>query len=135
MEYFIQVEGQDIEDQKAQNRMSSVRIGKVHHILTLKHPSEILPFKGNFPLVPEIKYEFFLNQTKKSHYYEELSDEVKKITQKAEKIVFFHNSFKKFLQEEEYGIKGFKLLTSEAQQQLFYKWLFKNKLDVGILHI
>lgn len=136
MEYFIVVEGQTIEDQKALNLIGSVRIAKITSILTLKKPSVILPFKGSFPLVSENEYEFFLKQTKKQHLFEDLDSKTKQITMKAEKIMFFHNSFRKYLHdEEELGLRGFKLISADEQQEIFYKWLFKNKLDVGILHI
>lgn len=136
MEYFIKTEGQEEHIQKSLNKITSIRIGKINSILTLKTPSEILPFKGHFPLVPENEYEFFLKQTLTSHLFEGLPDKIKLITKKAEKIVFFHNSFKKHLIEnEELGTKGLKLLSVKEQEDVFYRWLFKNKIDIGILDI
>ena len=49
MEYFIKTEGQEEHIQKSLNKITSIRIGKINSILTLKTPSEILPFKGHFP--------------------------------------------------------------------------------------
>jgi hypothetical protein len=136
MEYFITVDGQTEDDQKSLNKITSVRIGKIISVLQLKRPSPILPFLGNFPLVPEIQYEFFLNQTKKAHRFEELGEQIKQIVYKAEKIVFYHNSFKKHLIDiEELGVKGFKLLSIKEQEDAFYRWMFKNKIDVGLLKI
>ena len=136
IQYFIETDGQTLDDQITLNKLTSIRIGKINKILTLKKPCDILPFKGHFPLVEENEYEFFLKQTLKSPYFDELDEKIKMKVMKAEKIIFFHNSFKKYLIEvEELGSKGFKLLSKESEQEVFYRWLFKNKLDVGILNI
>lgn len=135
MEYLVLNKGEDAEEVLEQNKFVSNRIGKITDVLTEKKPSKVIPFKGKFPLVKEIDYSSFLNDTMKFHLFEDCTDEIKTITRKAEKIKFLDKSFKDYLNKEDISTSEFGKKNPKIKQDILYSWLFKNKMDIGILDI
>jgi hypothetical protein len=136
MEWFIQEKaGGDAEEQLYRNQFTSIRIGKVTSVLYENKPSELLPFKGKFPLVDVNDQKNFLDRTMKAHYFKDCPDDIKLTTKKAEKILFFHNAFCDYLASIAMSHADFKGKNPKTKQDILYDFLFANKLDIGILEI
>lgn len=116
------------------NELSSVRIGKVSFLIPEKKPSEIIPFNGNLPLVDPLQYQEFLTKIDQMLFVN-LSDEVKGIVYKAEKIKYMNDSFEQYLNDIGVGTGGFKNMTNEKKADTLFAWMNKEKLDHGSLKI
>jgi len=116
------------------NELSSVRIGKVSFLIPEKKPSEIIPFKGNLPLVDPLSYTQFLDKIDQM-LFNDLSDEVKEIVFKAEKIKYMNDSFEEYLNDLGIGTKGFQAFENEKKADTLFAWMNREKLDHGSLKI
>ena len=133
MDYFIREEGMGDDVQKSRDLIASIRIGKVTDVMYASKPSDLLPFKGKFPLVSFMDQSTFLKRAGSEHNFKDLPNDVKLITRKAEKIKWLHNSFRDYLTKEEISSKEFKSKNPKTKQEILYRWLFSNKMDIGIL--
>jgi hypothetical protein len=134
-EFFIKEENIELSNQIQRNKICSIRIGKITSVLYEKRPSDLIPFKGDFPLVNVLDKMSFLDRTMKYHLFDECENDIKLAVYKAEKILFLHNSFKNFLFINSISEKDFKSKNPKIKQDILYKWLFKNKMDIGALEI
>lgn len=133
IEYFVYEPEFAIEEQKRRNDFTLYRIGKISPFLQLKHPSDIIPFKGTFPFVTSEEYHLFIEETLKQKLFVNLPERIKDIVRKAEKVVSFHNSFSDYLNQKRIGAYGFKMLEESKKAEIFYMWLFENKLDIDLV--
>jgi hypothetical protein len=131
--YFIPEQGLPDLNQKQRNLITSIRISKV--IDYIVENNTLIDFDQKSPLVKDIDYAMFETQTQKTHYFEDLPRWIKAIIFKAEKMKHFDSMFKTYLLEREIYPKEYKSKNPKTKQDIFYDWLFLNKLDISILNI
>lgn len=135
MEYFIKEKGFDDETQMKRNKITSIRIGKITDVLYEKKPSDLLPFKGKFPIVDPLDANAFLKRTMKHHFFEELPNDIKLATRRAEKVKWLHDRFYDYLKDEGIGVEQFKAKNPKTKQDILFDFLFSNKMDLPILEV
>lgn len=131
--YFIPEKGYSQEIQEQRNEITCIRISKVMDYL-LGTPF-ILDFDLKKPLIKDIDYTSFENQTKRSNNFEELPRFIKDLVYKAEKMKHFDLSFIEYLTDREMSVYEYKNKNPKTKQDIFFDWLFLNNLDITILNI
>lgn len=122
------------EQNKRQLSLLLNRVGRVSEILYEKQPS-LLPFKDKFPLIDIIEQSAFLNECSKYLYFDDLPSNYKEKIYKAEKIKFFDKKFLNYLDLNNISKKEFKNKNPKTKMDIFYNFLFSNKMDDGILYL
>jgi hypothetical protein len=130
--YIVYDENQPIELQDDLNKITTIRIGKISEILTSDKPS-LIPFDYKFPIIKSNDYSGFLNETMKQHLFENLPNFIKDDVYKAEQINFYNLRFLKYLKAKKMSESEFENKNPKIKQDIFYDFLFSNKLDIGII--
>lgn len=130
--YIVYDENQPVELQQDLNKITTIRIGKISEILTSDKPSSI-PFDYKFPIIKSDDYTGFLNETMKHHLFDDLPKFIKELVYKAEQINFYNSRFLKYLESKKMSESEFENKNPKTKQDIFYDFLFSNKLDIGII--
>lgn len=120
------------EIEKERDKISSVRISQVTDYLINDKPT-LIPFKCEFPIVSSLDYKSFSNLIMNYNLYEDLPKFIKEKVELAEKVKYYDVSFKNYLQTNKLTEKEFSIKNPKTKLDIFYDWMFKNKMDIGIL--
>lgn len=116
-------------------RLVSVIGGRADNYVTLEKPSNIIPFKGDFPILKiwdRKEYNEVMGSTK---WLEDLPLKFQKIVIQGNAIALYEQGFKKFLKENRIEVDDFLKLDKEKKADWFLKWLNKDCLEITILNI
>ena len=117
------------------NRLLSVVGERAFKYAFLKKPSEIIPFKGDFPLLPSFKMEEFSNLIKEKQYVEEAPMEYQIAIARGNKIAVLELGFKTYLQDNGISIEDFKKLENNQKSDFLIKWMDENCVGIKQLNI
>lgn len=134
IEYFIPEEGLSQEDQTVRNEIADIRIAKVLDYLAFKDPA-LIPFPIKTPLVSFLDYKSFEKQTQKGYLFKDIPRHIQSTVRQAEKMKHFDLMFRKYLGDRDISPKEYKAKNPKVKEDIFYDWLFLNKLDVDILKL
>lgn len=120
------------EDQLESMKLLFNRVSSISPLLFDKKPTEI-PFKVKFPIIDENEHSVFLDECQKHMEFKDLPEFYKNKVYQAEKINFFNEKFKSFLQLKNLTEKDFSKKNPKTKLDILYDFLFSNRLDIGIL--
>lgn len=75
----------------------SKQAGRVLPFISSKRPSEIIPFKGDFPIVQGYQLKEFYTQINSHEYLDECPQWVQDAVLRGEQIAVIHNGFMEYL--------------------------------------
>jgi len=133
-EYFIPEEGLSQSDQEVRNEIADIRIAKVLDYMAYKNPA-LIPFKIKTPLVSFLDYSSFEKQAQKDHLFKNIPRHIQTTVRQAEKMKHFDIMFRKYLADRDISPKEYKSKNPKTKEDIFYDWLFLNKMDIDILNI
>lgn len=110
--------------------------GKANLYIFSKKPSEIVPFKGNFPLVENYKITDYNNEILNKEYLEDCSEWVQKVVLAGEKMYNIDKGFREYLNDNNIPIEEFmKKSNSEKANELvrYFNSRFLSLDDLKIL--
>ena len=114
--------------------MLSVQGGRSARYCFQKKPSEYIPFKGEFPILPEYRVEELYDQIHKHKYLSECEKWAQDAIIKADRIFLMEDGFKKFLQKQNKFDDFFDLKNNE-KANLLVKYMDENCLGWDSLRI
>lgn len=113
----------------------SIFAGKANHYIREKQPSELIPFKGEFPILPEHKSEEYNNAIFNTEYLEDCPDWVQDIVLKGERVYEIVEGFNQYLKDNNISIEDFKKKKSSDKATELMRFFNANSLTIDNLHI
>jgi len=113
----------------------SVVGGRAIRYVTLKKPSHLIPFKGDFPLVEPYQEEDYLKAIQDTHLLTDLSDEFQLITMKGSRIALLEQGFIKYLNDSGISVEDFLKLSNLKKSDYLVKWMDEDCIDYSQLTI
>lgn len=112
----------------------SIQGGRASRYLFEKIPSELIPFKGKFPILEEYQKTSFYKEIQSHMYLDECSEWVQDAVLKGYSIWAMDNGFRVYLQQEGLETSFMKMKASE-KSTILVKWMNANSLDLKRLKI
>ena len=112
----------------------SIQGGRVTEYLFAKKPSELVPFKGEFPLVPEYKVREVYDLIHQHRYLDECPEWFQTVVLKAEQIYLIDTGFTKYLKSRNLLEKFRKMSASDKSTELV-KYFNDNSIGLERLKI
>lgn len=98
-------------------------------------PSDIIPFKGDFPLVMSGERTAFLNAISDTQWIRELPDRFRKIVRKGEQMYRMDTAFRAYLKERNITPEQFNSKPKGERADLLIDWMTVSSLDFTSLEI
>lgn len=117
------------------SRLVSVIGGKASLYVTKTKPSELIPFRGKFPLIENYQKEDFFNAIENTQYVEELSPEFQRIVELGYRIATFEDGFIEYLSQFNITPQKFVELSNVEKSDKLLEWLNKDCIDFSQLTI
>lgn len=119
----------------SKERLVSIVGGRASLYVALKTPSNIIPFKGDFPLLKPIYEDEYREAIRNTMYVEDLSEEFQKIVSKGNRIALMEEGFKEFLRDNGISTDNFLKLKNSEKSDLLINWMNKDCIDFTQLNI
>lgn len=116
-------------------RLVSVVAGRANKFVSLKKPSELIPFKGKFPLLEPYQSEKFHKAIEGTEKLEDLSKEYQDIVMKGNRIALLEEGFQKYLSKNGMQISDFKKLSNSDKSNYLINWMNEDCIDYSQLTI
>ena len=84
------------------HRLVSVLAGKASEYIRRKRPSDIIPFRGNFPIIDDMDMYEYREAIESTEMIEDLPEKWQRVVMKGTRCSDFEESFKRYLLE--YGL-------------------------------
>ncbi len=128
---FLSVEEQIKSLEVLFNRVSSNNNTK---ILFDKNPT-LIPFNYKFPIMDINEQEVFLKECQKHNMFDELPKHYQEKIYLCEKVNFYNQKFLSYLADSGITEGQFQSKDAATKLDIFYDFLFSNKMDIGILEL
>lgn len=119
----------------SKERLVSVVGGRANRVVSLSKPSELIPFKGKFPLLEPYQEESFHKAIEETMYIEELPEDIQNTVMKGNKIVLLEQGFQKYLSENGLAVSDFLKLSNSEKSNYLIQWMNKDCIDYNQLKI
>lgn len=116
-------------------RLVSIVGGRAVKYVGLKKPSQIIPFKGKFPLLEPYQIALYNEAIQSTEKIEDLSEEFQKVTEKGNRIAILEEGFKKYLSEYNITVDDFMKLSNSDKSDKLMNWLNRDCIDFSQLTI
>lgn len=116
-------------------RLVSVVGGRANKVVSLSRPSELIPFKGKFPLLEPYQEKSFHEAVEKTMYIDELPPDIQSIVMKGNRIVLLEQGFQKYLSEMGLEVSDFLKLSNSEKSDYLLNWMNKDCIDYNQLKI
>jgi hypothetical protein len=113
----------------------SVFAGKANHYIREEKPSELIPFKGEFPLLPEYRSSDYNEIIFNTEYLEDCPEWAQKIILNGERIYEIENGFKDYLNTNHIPIEKFMKMKSSDKATELIRFFNANSLTFDSLKI
>lgn len=100
-----------------------------------KKPSELIPFRGKFPLLKNYEYEHYISEMDVTPFVKDLSPQFQEATNKGFQIYTMEKSFEKYLSDIKISVEDFKKLGNKEKADNLISWMNKSCLDFSSLDI
>lgn len=98
-------------------------------------PSDLVPFKGEFPIVPIWRREEFHKTVRSTMWINECPSWIQKALLQGDEICRIHEGFESWLDETGIGEKGFKKMSAADKSTELIRYLNANSLGLEHLNI
>lgn len=110
-------------------RIFDISAGKANQFIHYEVPSNLIPFKGDFPIVPSYKRDTFHDEVHRviglgAMAFEECSEWVRKVVDVGEKIYDMHHNFSDYLSNKG-KLSKFQDLSPKEKEDLLYDFMDK----------
>lgn len=112
----------------------SIQGGRASRYLFEEKPSELIPFKGEFPILEDYQKTSFYKEIQSHMYLDECPEWVQNAVLKGDSIWAMDNGFRIYLQEEGVETSFMKMKASE-KSTILVKWMNANSLSLERLKI
>jgi len=116
-------------------RFVSIMGGRASKYVTLKKPSQIIPFKGKFPLLQPYQRQAYFDAIQGTKKFEDLSKEFQEITEKGNRIGLLEEGFKMYLPSYNITVDNFLKMKNTEKSDKLIDWLNKDCIDFSQLKI
>jgi len=113
--------------------LSKVASNAAHFLFTEK-PSEVVPFSGNFPILPAYKYDKWREEFENNFWLEDCSEWFQETVRRATKMETVDSGFTQFLIELNL-LNNFNELNNSKKADLLMKYLNANSMTLEHLNI
>ena len=113
----------------------SIFAGKANHYIREKQPSELIPFKGKFPILPEYKSKEYNDAIFNTEYLEDCPDWVQDVVLKGERVYNIIEGFKEYLRNNNIPIEDFKKKNNSDKATELIRFFNANSLTLDSLVI
>jgi len=103
--------------------------------LLKKKPSELIPFKGDFPLMKNFEYPHLIEDMDKTMLLSDLKPEYQEAIRKGFQIYLLENGFKEYLENDGTELSKFLSLDNSNKSTKLIDFLNKNCIDFTSLTI
>ena len=112
----------------------SIQGGRVTRYLFTKKPSELIPFKGNFPILEDYQQSAFYEEIQKHMYLDECPEWVQQAVLKGEQIYLIDTRFSDYLEKANLSNK-FNSMKASDKATILVNFLDNNSLGIERLNI
>ena len=116
-------------------RLVSVVGGRAVKYVGLKKPSQIIPFRGNFPLLEPYQIDLYNEAIQNTEKLEDLSDEFQKATEKGNRIALLEEGFQRYLESYNINVDAFMKMKNTDKSDKLMNWLNHDCIDFSQLTI
>ena len=116
-------------------RKLSVMGGRASKVVALKKPSNLIPFKGNFPLLEQYEIKPYLEAIQSTENIEDLSERFQKITELGNRIVLLEEGFIGYLAGFNISPDDFSKMSNSDKSDKLISWLNHDCIDFSQLKI
>lgn len=117
-----------------ERQLTSREVSNVWQYITEFKPSDLIPFKGNFPLLPPFEKKAFGEDIESHVYVDECSDKTQTILAKGERIRSIHEGFFEYLQNNGI-IERYRTMKSADKATELVRFFEANSLTMDCLKI
>lgn len=119
----------------SRDRNVSILAGRASRVVGLKKPSDLIPFKGNFPLLKPYQMSDYFDAVRSTNKLEDLSVEFQEATIKGNRIVVLEEGFRDYLLENGITLDSFQILSNSEKSNKLISWMSRDCIDVSQLTI
>ena len=116
-------------------RLVSVVGGRAVKYVGLKKPSQIIPFRGNFPLLEPYQIALYNEAIQNTEKLEDLSEEFQKATEKGNRIALLEEGFQRYLESYNISVDAFMKMKNTDKSDKLMNWLNHDCIDFSQLTI
>lgn len=116
-------------------RLVSVVGGRASKYVKLKKPSQIIPFKGNFPILKSYQINSYYEAIRNTNSIDDLSEEFQKVTEKGNRIAILEEGFKRYLSDYNITVYDFLKLSDYEKSDKLIDWCNRDDIDLSQLTI
>lgn len=116
-------------------RKLSVIGGRASKVVALKKPSQLIPFRGDFPLLEQYEVKPYLEAIQSSENIEDLSERFQKVTELGNRIVLLEDGFVRYLSGFNISPDDFMKLSNSDKSDKLMSWLNHDCIDFSQLKI
>ena len=109
--------------------------GEASLYIDLEKPSELIPFKGDFPIVPEYKREEFFETIRNKAYLEDCDEWIQTAVVRGKRIHDIENNFKEYLADNNIPIADFMKMSSADKSTELIRFFNANSLTLDNLKV
>lgn len=117
------------------DRLVSVIGARASRYVDKKKPSELIPFKGKFPLLESYQIEDYYNEIQNKMYIDDMSPEFQKATISGNRIGLFEESFIDYLKKFNITKEVFLKMNNSDKSDKLVNWLAEENIDFSQLTI
>ena len=116
-------------------RLVSVVGGRASKYVMLKKPSQLIPFRGKFPLLEPYQNEAFHKAIQETENIEDLSQEFQDIVMKGSRIALLEEGFQRYLFKNGLQPSDFLKLKNSDKSDYLMNWMNEDCIDFSQLTI
>lgn len=116
-------------------RMLSVMAGRASRVVTLKRPSDLIPFKGDFPILKIYDQKKYFELIKSTNDINDLPEKFKQIVERGNQIVIFDEDFADYLFKHGLSRNDFQQLSNSEKSDWLINWMSYSGIDFKRLTI
>ena len=117
------------------DRLVSVVAGKADNYVRSKTPSEIIPFRGKFPIVEYMDYDEWNKAIGTTKYLEDLPEKWQRVAMLGARIFDFEKSFIKYLSEYGLSQHDFLELKNTEKSDKLVDWMERERISWEMLYL
>ena len=117
------------------DKIVSVVAGKADNYVRSKKPSEIIPFRGKFPLLEYMDYDEWSKAIGTTKYLEDLPEKWQRVALLGARVSDFEESFKRYLLEYGLSEDDFLKLENTEKSDKLVDWMERERISWEMLHL
>lgn len=116
-------------------KLVSVVGGRASRYVDRSKPSELIPFKGKFPLLRLYEVSEYRNAIQNTELLDNLSERFQEVTIKGSRIALLEEGFQFYLSQRNISPSDFAKLSNAEKSDYLIDWMDKDCIDFNSLKI